>query len=82
MRITETYEPDTPTPEYRGRPRVVAMMTLVGIVFLVAGSLARLNHFMLPFATGFFDAVGILALVAAVLEAGGFFDRVNRILYS
>ena len=82
MGITETYEPDTPTHEYRARPRVVAMMTLVGIVFLVAGSLARLNHFMLPFATGFFDTVGILALVAAALEATGFFDMVNWALYS
>ena len=82
MRITETYEPDTPTPEYRGRPRVVAMMTLAGIVFLVAGSLAQVKHFMPPFATGFFDTVGILALVAAVLEASGFFDMVNWALYS
>ena len=82
MRITETYEPDTPTHEYRARPRVVAMMTFAGIVFLVAGSLAQANHFMPPFATDFFGIMGFLALEVAVLEGDGFFDRVNWALYS
>ena len=75
-------EPRQTPHEYRARPRVVAMMTFAGIVFLVAGSLAQANHFMPPFATDFFGIMGFLALEVAVLEATGFFDMVNWALYS